>query len=273
METINLSTPADIAAVVASDIKTGGGVRRSIDTRSIVSGGSWPVTFASFVAPTIIEGTSFGVVTVKESSTPVAAVAENATKPTAVEFTNRSVSLQKFAGMGIISYEAHLGAAGLEGAVYHALARQSLMALESAFLTEFATVTGHTYATADDFVTGILEAQGMVASAGGNPSVIAISAVDVAALGTTMLNAAPGSGLMGTRTWGGSFVHVSPKLTAGNAVVLDPAAVTLGWNAESPSVLVDALSMSDTNRIRIVTDILAQPVVTNADLLVPVAAA
>jgi hypothetical protein len=58
-------------------------------------------------------------------------------------------------------------------------------------------------------------------------------------------------------TFLGLAVHMSPGLTAGTAVVLDSQAVIAVEHTDSPVVVVDPYSKSDTNTIRVVSDVVA----------------
>ena len=265
-----MMTPTDVAAAVIADIKTGVPTRRSIDTRSIVAGESWPTTFASYIPPTLVEGTQFTVARCTATGTPVAVVSEGATKPNALTITTTTVNLRKYAGQATFTYETSLNAAGLEGAVYASLAGQALAALEADIVDNLgAEGVDVPYATGK-FVDGILQAQAEVRASGGNPSVIAISAPDAAVLGAAMMPSTAVQNLNGAGVFAGSMVHISPALGAGNALVLDPAAVTLGWHADSPAIISDVFSKSSTNEIVITLDVLAKSVVTVPSLVAAV---
>jgi hypothetical protein len=124
--------------------------------------------------------------------------------------------------------------------------------------------------TAGKFVEGILTAQATVRGAGGNPSVIAISAPDAAVLGAAMMPSTAIQNLNGSGVFAGSVVHVSAALNPGDALVLDPAAVTLGWNVDSPAVISDPFSKANTNEVVITLDLLARAVVTVPSLVASV---
>ena len=139
-------------------------------------------------------------------------------------------------------------------------------------MTVLGNSNGHGYPTADaaSYIQGILEAQGKIMAAGGNPSLIAVSPADVAKLGSTMMNARPEVG-MSDRVWGGARIHVTASLLAGNAIVMDPNGATLAVNVDSPAVIVDPYTRSSHNETTITVDLLAGCVLTVPELVVPVA--
>ena len=267
---MSLMSPSSIAADVAADLRAGVPARRTLDLRAIVADPSWPTTFASYLTPLDIEGTSFDAVTITRTQTPVTIVGESAQKPDAANVTVTTTSLKKHAGRATFSLEASLSAAGLTGAVYNALAGQALASMEADIVNVLNTSNGHGYATADAFVQGLLEAQGMIMAAGGNPSLIAIAPADIGALGATMMTARPEIG-MSDRVWGGARIHVTAALTKGQAIVLDPNGATLAVNVDSPAVIVDPYTRSSHNETTITVDLLSGTVLTVGELVVPVA--
>lgn len=269
---MSLMSPSNIAADVAADLRSGVPARRTLDLRAIVADPSWPSTFASYLTPLDVEGTSFDAVMIRSTVTPVGVVAESAAKPDAATVTVSTIPLKKHAGRATFTLEASLSAAGLTGAVYNALAGQALASMEADIVTALSGSGGHGYPTltTEAFIQGLLEAQGMVMAAGGNPSLIAVAPADVAKLGTTMMSSRPEVG-MSDRVWGGARVHVTSALTTGNALVLDPNGATLAVNADSPAVIVDPFSRSSHNETTITIDLLSGCAVTVPSIVVPVA--
>ena len=268
---MSLMSPSNIAADVANDLRTGVPARRTLDLRAIVADPSWPTTFASYLTPLDVDGTSFDAVTITATGTPVDVVAESAQKPNAAQVTVTTTTLKKHAGRATFTLEASLSAAGLTGAVYNALAGQALSSMETDIVSVLGGSNGHGYPTADAaaYIQGILEAQGKIMAAGGNPSLIAVSPADVAKLGSTMMNARPEVG-MSDRVWGGARIHVTAALAAGNAMVLDPNGATLAVNVDSPAVIVDPYTRSSHDETTITVDLLAGCVLTVPELVVPV---
>ena len=264
-------TFSDLAEDLASDMRSGGpGARRILDVRDVVNSPAVPSSFLSYIEPVAVDGLSFGASTITATGTPVDVVAEGATKPTAATVTSKQVVLSKMAGLVECSLDSTLSAAGLLPSIAYALGGQAFAAYEAAVVAEAGNSNGHAY-TSGKFAEGLMEAQGMVLAAGGNPTLIAVSAADVSALGVTMLNAMPDSGLIGQRIWSGARVHVSPALQAGQALVLDPAGLTTAVHKDSPQILLDSTTKADTNTVRVVVDLFAAAHLAVPEYVVPLA--
>jgi hypothetical protein len=260
-------TPTSIAQALESDLRAGIPQRRSIDARSLVASPAMPASVASFLELQLIDGTSTSITTVTKSVTPVVEVGEGGTKPTAATIATESVTLSKFAGRASFSLEASRSSAGLEAAVYYALAAQALSAFESAAVQAIwsGAGTGTSY-EAGKITEAIFTEMGHVMAAGGRPSLLIVNPVDLATLGSTFLTSDPGTGIAAGR-FAGAAVHVTSAIPAGDAVILDPAGVACLWQTDSPMILVDPYSASATNQISVVVDLLAAAVVSNPDLL------
>ena len=265
-----IATPASIAAVLESDLRSGVPQRRSIDSRALVTSPSFPTTLASFITPTVVEGSSAHITKVSKTAQPVSVVAAGAVKPVAVEISTESVDLKKFAGRATYHLETSRANAGLEAALYSALAGQALSAFESACMTELTLGGTSVSYSAGKLLDGVFEGFATVIAGGGRPSVIVVHPADLPTLASTFLSSDPGQGIA-AGYFAGAAVHISPAQSAGSVTVLDPAGIALLWQADSPMVLVDPYSGSSTNDISIVVDLIAAPRVTNGALVAVVA--
>ena len=260
----------DLAESLSADMRSGGPTaRRILDVRDVTNTPSFPPSFLSFIEPVAVDGLSFGAVTINATGTPVTVVAENAQKPTAATVTSKQITLDKFAGMVLCSTESTLSAAGLLPSIAYALGGQAFAAFEAAIVTEAKTSNIHEYATGK-YVEGLMQAQGMVIANGGSPSLIAVAAADVAQLGSTMMNAMPDAGVVGQRVWSGARIHVSAGLAPGEAIVLDPAGLTLAVHKDSPQVLLDNVSLAHKNSSRVIVDLFAAAHLSLPGYVVPV---
>jgi hypothetical protein len=214
-----------------------------------------PRTFASFVATAQAESMNFGIVKAGPSGTPVAKVAEKGPKPSAITLTAGTVNLAKWSGLCTFSLEQELSTAGLVQAVTTTLVQGSLLAYENDLAAAIVAGKGSTV-EGDTWTEGVLKAVGEVVAHGGNPNLIGISAADFAAA-ISGANGLVFNGGDAIPTFLGLAVHMSPGLDAGTAVVLDSQAVLAVEHRDSPVVIVDPYSKSDTNEIRVVADIVA----------------
>ena len=260
----------DLAESLSADMRSGGPTaRRILDVRDVTNTPAFPPSFLTFIEPVAVEGLSFGAVTIAASGTPVTAVAENADKPTAATVTSKQITLSKFAGMVETSLESTLSAAGLLPSIAYALGGQAFAAFEAAIVAEAKNSNIHEYA-AGKYVEGLMQAQGMVLANGGNPSLIAVAAADVAQLGSTMMNAMPDTGVIGQRVWSGARIHVSAGLQPGEAIVMDPAGLTVAVHTDSPQVLLDSTTLAHKNASRVIVDLFGAAHLSLPGYVVPV---
>jgi|GEM_PF-4252517 len=257
----------DLGQKIADELAQGRPSRHSLGTTQEAF--AWtegmPPTLANYIGATPVSGMRFDFVTVSPSATPAAKVAEKAAKPVAVSFVPGTKTLSKYAGQGTWTLEADLSAEALAAAVYQVIAGQCLMALEADILDVLdagAAIDIPGTAT-DTWPALLLAAQAAILGAGGRPGVIVVSPTDYAEMMTTggesggfaMFND-PEAGPLG-RLLFGSAVHVSPALEAGTAYVLDPAAVLVGENENSPVVIANPYTSASTNEIQLVVDLIA----------------
>lgn len=254
----------DLAARLVADLSGGGAARQTFGTRDAAF--SWttgmPSVIATAVTPALVEGLTFGSVLIAPSVTPVAKIGARAAKPVAVTLTSQTHTLNKYAGICVLTYEQTISTEQIIAAVNATLVGQSLMAFDAdswAALdaADATAATGATWSAA--ILAGIAE----VAARGGNPDVLVLAAADYAA---AVEGAAAGytlSPVDAVPVLFGLRVVVSAAGTAGKGFVLDSSAVTAAENVSTPTVLVDPYSMSDTNEVRVVSDYFALLVVTS----------
>jgi hypothetical protein len=212
------------------------------------------------------------VIIVEPSATPASKVSEGSAKPNAVKFTPRNaMPLNKYAGYAEWSLEADLSAESLATVVANVLGAQCVQALEADCIAALETA-----GAAGDPVSGttlqaaVIAAQAQILSNGGRPSIVVLGTdgyADLVSLGSTGFVVDPTSGPIGT--WLGSVVHVSPTVAAGTAYVLDSAAMFIAENESSPVGIVNPFSQArSANRIELVLDVIAAPVVVAPGLVV-----
>lgn len=264
----------DITELIAKDLRAGQGTsRQSVGGGGVAFGWSgdnkMPRTLADYVSVAKCAGMSFSSTVVAPSGTPAAPVNPGAPKPAAVTITTATEALIKHAGIGEANLEATLDAAGLAPAIVSVLSAGCLMSFENAAMATLTTDAGGS-ATGASWIEAITAGQAAVLGAGGAPGLLVVSSQDYGSLlqeiaGGAGFAADPGSPI---GAFFGSLIHASPKLAAGTAFVLDPGAVLAVEQENSPIVIVDAVSQANLNKTRIVADLIATTVVTNAQLVV-----
>ena len=228
-----------------------------------------PRTFANFVSTAQAESMKFGVVINGAGGNDAAKVAEKGAKPDVCSLTSTDVTLAKYAGLCSFTLENELTTAGLVQAVSYTIIAKALVAFEKDLAAGIIAGKGSTVDGAGSWATGVLKAIGAVVAHGGNPSVLAMAPEDFAEAITTPSNLMF-SGTDVVPSFLGLRLHISAGLTAGTAVVLDPAAVMAVEHVDSPIVIVDPYSSADTNEIRVVGDLVAGFVVVNPAAVVTV---
>jgi len=228
-----------------------------------------PRTFANFVSTAQAESLKFGVVINGAGGADATAVAEKAAKPDVCSLTSSDVTLKKYAGKCSFTLENELTTAGLVQAVSYTIIAKSLVAFEKDLAAGIVAGKGATVDGKGSWATGILKAIGAIVGAGGNPAVLAMAPEDFAEALTGPSNL-QFAGTDAIPSYLGLRLHISPGLTAGTAVVLDPGAVMAVEHVDSPVVIVDPYSSADTNEIRVVADVVAGFVVANPSAVVTV---
>jgi hypothetical protein len=264
----------NIVDVLARDMSEGRASRQSLGGGTVAFGwtGGMPVTLANFVSTAVSDGLTVPATTVSLSpTTPPAVVAAGQAKPKATVITAGTIQLKKFAGYGEVTLEQVVDGVGMTAAVASVLGAGSLLAFESDAMAVLDAATTGT-ASGATWLAGILAGQAQVVGAGGSPGVLVVSAADYAAVigelgGSAGFVTDPSSPV---GSFFGAAVHVSPKLAAGKAYVVDPLAVVCVQHAESPVVITDPYSGSTTNVTKVVADLFACTYVTNPVLVVEV---
>ena len=266
----------DAARLLADGLNAGSGTARA------QLGGGGPAfagmdglvpTVANYVETATSEGMTFPVTLVTESGTPASIVAEGGLKPTAAAITGQDVTLSKFGGLGIATLEQHLNATGLASALAKVLSGSALKAFEADSINVLDAAAGDTV-TGTTWVAATAAAQASLLASGNVPSVLIISAADYAAftddvLGTSAFAQDPNSpvgALLGTP------IHVSSGATSGKAFMVDAGAVVAAAHEQSPILIADAVSLADTNRMRLVVDVVAKTFVTDPSGVVEITA-
>lgn len=268
------TTFTDMTKAIASDLASGGSSRQSLGGGGTAFGwtssGKMPRTLADFVTVAKSAAMTFPVTLVAPSSTtPATVVPPGGPKPAAVTITSSNEPLVKHAGLGEANLEDFLSADGLAPAIASVLAAGCLMSFEGSAMGVLDADAGDT-ATGTTWVEAITNGQATVIGAGGSPGLLVVSSADYGAL---LQEIAGGAGFAQAAesaigAFFGSLIHASPKLAAGKAFILDPGAVICVEHETSPIVVVDTVSQASTNKARIVADVLATTVVTNAGLVV-----
>jgi len=228
-----------------------------------------PRTFASFVSTAQAESMKFGVIINGAGGADATVVAEKGSKPNVCALTSTDVQLKKYAGQCGFTLENELTTAGLVQAVSYTIIAKALVAYEKDLAAGIVAGKGSTVNGGGSWAAGILKAVGEIVGAGGNPAVLAMAPEDFAAALTGPSNL-QFAGTDAIPSYLGLRLHISPGLTAGTAVVLDPGAVMAIEHVDSPVVIVDPYSSADTNEVRIVADVVAGFVIANPSAVVTV---
>lgn len=259
----------DLASVIARELSSGRATRQSVQgSKSVAFGwtGGLPVTLASFVTTVKSESLQIPLTKVAASGTPVAVVGPGAPKPLAVTIGTDVVNLKKFSGYGKATLEQILGSEGLIPAITSVLGSQALLEFEEDAMAVLDAETGTASASGADWASAIVAGQAAVLGNGGVPGVAVVSALDYPGL-ITAVSGSAGFATDSASPIGsflGSLLHISPKLAAGKAYVLDASSVVAVEHVDSPSVLVDPFGLSDTNETRVIGDLIAATEVVNA---------
>lgn len=237
------------------------------------TGGMLP-TVADFATPAFADGMTFPVVRVTESGTPATIVAPGAPKPQAASVASGTESLSKFAAYGTANLEDLLNAANLGAAIASVLGRSSLKAFEVDAIGKLDAGAAAVPVTGTSWVDAAAAAQARLLGAGGTPSVLVVSALDYGAfitdvLGTGAFAVSPESPVGGVL---GTAIHVSAGAAAGKAFMFDAAAVVCAQHESSPLIVADAMSEAKSNKLTIVTDLIAGTFVVDSALVIEITA-
>jgi hypothetical protein len=262
----------NLAGELAGELNAGRPARVSMGAKGDAF--SWlagmPTTLAQYVATGQVDGLTANVVVVEPSATPVTKVAEGAPKPNAVKFTPTTVQALKYSGYAEFTLEQYLSTAALASVIANVLGAQCVQALEADTIAALEAA-----GAAGDPVSGttlqsaVIAAQAQVLSNGGKPSIVVLGTdgyADLVSLGSTGFVVDPTSGPIGT--WLGSIVHVSPTVAAGTAYVLDSSAVFIAENEASPVGIINPFSQAKSNKVELILDVIAAPVVVAPGLVV-----
>jgi len=255
----------EVGEVIRQDINAGRGSRVSLGAKDAVFGvGALPPTLADYAEKASCAGMSFDATVVGPSGTKVGKVAEGAAKPSAITLSAQPVALAKYAGMATLTLERQISAQGIASAIYQALAGQALMAYEVDAVAALAGAS--TPATATTYLAGIAAAQATLLSSGSKPGVVSVPASLYGDVVGEVI-AGPGFGTDPRSPIGtifGSLVHVSSAAST-EVTVFDPAAALAVQHEDSPLVISDPYTLAaESNTIRLVLDLVAAFVVTNA---------
>lgn len=256
----------DLATALADQMTSGlPAARASLGTKD--SAFSWttglPRGLWSFVNTASVEGPGFNALLVTPSGTPAIAVAPGIAKPNAVTLTAKNFALAKYAGYGTFTMEQARYSDILPQAVAHTLIAEAMGALETACIAAITADAGTNLTGDTTWTSAILKGISTVAGLGGSPDVLVIAPADFAKAVTqpTQLQFA---GTDPIPTYLGLKLHLSPKAVAGTGFVLDSSSVTVAESSASPSAVLDAFSEAKSNKITLVTDVMAVCAVTGA---------
>jgi len=253
----------DFAATLAAKVNAGTSARETFGDTNIAFGWSegLPPIVARFVESAKTDGLSFTGVRVKPSATPAAKVAEGGTKPAAVDLVSFAVALAKYAGMATFSLEQALSTTALLPAINATLIGQSLVAFDRDAVAALAADNGST-ATGADWQDAILNGIAAVAGAGQNPSLLVMAPADYAAAVKDPGAVFSADLATGVTALYGLQLAVVVGAVAGTAYVMDARAATAVEHTASPLFTLDAYTLADTNRARLISEIVAAFVVT-----------
>lgn len=273
-----LNTPLqDVATLISESLNSGQpAARQSLGGGGVAFGWSKGLvtTIANYCTTASADGMTFPVTRVGASGTPVAKVTAGTAKPNAITTTSGSEALQKFGGYGTANLEDYLNAANLGSAIASVLGKHSLLAFEAHAVGVLDAGAAATPVTGTDWVAAIASAQAAIFGQGGSPDVLVISGADYPGfladvLATSAFSTSPESPIGAVM---GTPVHVSPKAAAGKAWVFDSAAVIAVQHSRSPLVIVDSVSEAKSNKISIVTDLVASTFVVDSTLVIEITA-
>jgi hypothetical protein len=260
---ITTSPMHDLASELAAKLNSGTAARETFGDTSVAFGWSegLPPIVARFVESAKVDGLSFTGVRVKPSATPAAKVAEGATKPSAVVLESFTTTLAKYAGLATFSLEQSLSTTALLPAINATLIGQSLVAFDTDAVAALAADAGLS-ATGATWTSAILAGIAEVASAGQNPSVLVLAPADYAAAVQDPGAVFSADLATGVTSLFGLQLAVVVGATAGTAYVLDSRAAVAVEHVASPLFTLDPFTLADTNRARLISEIVAAFVVT-----------
>jgi hypothetical protein len=255
----------DLAGRLLADLENGQArPKQSIGAKDVPLGWATglPRTVASFVASATVDGLSYGATTITGTGTPAKKVAAKGAKPTVVTVAQTTQTLDKYAGMALLTVEDQVRTEGLIAALATVITRQCLLAFDADVLADLAAAGGPT-ATGPTWAAAIPAAIGILAGTGHAPGLLVLSGEDYAAA-----VGAPGAGYaldptQAVVTLFGVPIVISPSAVAGTGYLIDPASVLVTEYAEGPLAILDPYSMADTNEVRLIVDWFAASVVAD----------
>ena len=228
-----------------------------------------PTSLLTYLAPQFVEGRRTTVVTARDSATPVppGGTAEGAAKPDAIVFDSEEVNLTKYAGTALITVESAQFVRGIEPAVANVISAQIVRAIEADAVAAMQAGAGVTVTDAADITDGVLAAIAQLRAGGAAPNAVALSVNDwvavmkVTGAGGYLNFSNPEQGPAGT--WLGLAPCIVPSLADGSAVVVDGRSAPIGEPQGQPLCLVDPFSQGRNNKISIIIESWAVPMVTS----------
>lgn len=262
-----MSVTSDVLGATARALSdaaaSGQGMR--VSCKGLAYGLSGYLSLASRLSHVTVDGLNYHGLRVKDSATPVKAVAEASAKPKAADTESTNVALGKFAGYAELSLEVLLSTDEAARVVTDVLYRQALQALDAAIITEAGKAGNSTAITSTATSVGgkLIDAAATVMAAGGRPGVVAVNPTDYAKI----IGATDNSGYVNTndpeRGPSGLFMGMALVPTAAaaadTAYVIDPAAIVVAENTESPLLFLSPMSTS--NVATVILDLVAAPLV------------
>lgn len=249
------SAAVDLASQLSSELSSGRPGRATLGTKDQAF--AWvaglPDTIAAHVSSVVVEGLSFNAVRVSSSPTPAGKVAKGGTKPSATVIASEAVPLSKYAGLATFMIEDHVSTEALVTALSATMSADIVLAFDADCVTQLAADAGAT-ASGADWAGATLAGIAAVASNGGRPSLLVLSAADYAeAVGSPGVGFALNPESAKVSLFGLQIV-ISPSAPAGTAFVLDPASCLAAESTSSPIAIADPYSGLSTNSIRLAVE-------------------
>lgn len=258
------TTPMNnVADVLVSKANEGTSARATVGDTSIAFG--WnegqAATVARYVESAKTDGLSSTAFRVTPSATPAAKIAEGGTKPNAVNLVSFQIQLSKFGGLATFSLEQALTVTALLPALNATLIGQSLVAFDTDCVATLAADHG-AEATGASWTEAILNGIAEVASTGQNPTLLVMAPADYAAAVQDPSAVFSSDLAAGINALFGLQLAVVVGAVAGTAYVMDARAASALEHTASPLFTLDCYTLADTNRARLISEIVAGFVVT-----------
>ena len=249
------------ANAITEAAKSGQGMR--VSCKGLSYGLTGYYSLAGQVNHVYVEGRSYSGLVVKDTATKVAVVDEGKPKPKAADTETKSVDIVKHAGYASVSLESLVFYDEAVRVVRDVLFRQALQSLDTALVTALAASSTALTTPGTSVSSKLIDGAAQLIAAGARSSVLALNPADYAALigansGGQYLN-------MNDPERGPSGLFLSHKLVpisavpADTAYLIDPAAVVIAEEENSPYLFVSP--MSTANLSEIILDLFAAPLV------------